>query len=118
MSATGTATLNTGAIQSRSERPLANQTTISDSRKLRVIVVRTAMNRETARITGNAVILEKVANPTTTSAPMAPAAASPSRRTSKTLSHTTSNVETTTPAWLRISDTTERLNSDISEFAR
>src|SRR3546814_5532949 len=47
-------------------------TTISDSRKLRVTVVRTAMKRDTDKITGKAVMLENVARPSTTSAPMAP----------------------------------------------
>src|SRR5690606_10500221 len=98
ITATGTAQRNTGPTQSFNERPLANQTTISDSRKFRVIVVNTAINKETARMTGKAVMLENVASPTTTSAPMAPFAASPSRRTSNTLSQTTSNVENTTPA--------------------
>src|SRR5690554_3454414 len=107
----------TGLIQSLSDRPLANQTTISDSRKLRVTVVSTAMNSDTDKIVGNAVMLENAARPKTTSAPMVPLAASPSRRTSSTLSHTTSKVENTTPPWPRISETTERLNSDIRENA-
>src|SRR5690554_672222 len=115
--ATGTAQRNTGPIQSFKDRPLANHTTISDSLKLRVMVVSTAIKSDTDKMTGKAVMLEKVARPKTTSAPIEPFAASPSSRTSSTLSQTTSRVENTTPAWLRISDTTERLNSDMREYA-
>src|SRR5690606_34114492 len=117
MKATGTAQRITGPTQSFRDKPLANHTTISDSLKLRVMVVSTAINSDTDKIIGKAVMLEKAAKPNTTSAPMAPLAASPSNRTSSTLSHTTSKVEKTTPAWLIISDTTERLNSDMREYA-
>src|SRR5690606_8974488 len=96
--ATGTAQRSTGPTQSFRDKPLANQTTISDSRKLRVTVVSTAMKSETDKMTGKAVMLENVARPNTTSAPIEPLAASPSRRTSRTLSQTTSKVENTTPA--------------------
>ncbi|CPN84035.1 Uncharacterised protein [Bordetella pertussis] len=56
------------------------------------------MNSDTARMVGNAVMVEKAARPSTTSAPIEPPAASPSRRTSRTLSQTTTSVENTTPA--------------------
>src|SRR3546814_473238 len=112
-----TAHRSTCPIQSLSDRPLANQTTISDSLKLRVTVVSTAMNRDTDKMTGSAVMLENAARPKTTLAPILPLAASPRRRTSKTLSQTTSKVEKTTPAWLMISETTERLNKDMRKYA-
>src|SRR5690554_5330400 len=115
--ATGTAHRNTGPTQSFKDKPLANHTTISDSLKLRVMVVSTAINSDTDKITGKAVMLENVARPKTTSAPMLPPAASPSRRTSSTLSQTTSSVDRTTPPWLVISAVTERLNSDMSKYA-
>src|SRR3546814_4538827 len=43
---------------------------ISDSRKFRVTVVSTAIKSDTASMTGKAVMLEKVARPKTTSAPI------------------------------------------------
>ncbi len=79
------------------------------------MVVSTATNRVTDRITGSAVMLEKAARPSTTLAPMSPLAASPSRRTSSTLSHTTSSVENTMPAWLVISEKAARLNNDMGK---
>src|SRR3546814_2438783 len=93
--------------QSLSDKPLANHTTISDSRKFRVTVVSTAIKSDTASMTGKAVMLEKVARPKTTSAPILPLAATPRRRTSNTLSKTTNKVENTTSARPEISDTTE-----------
>src|SRR5690606_41278670 len=111
--ATGTAHCKTGVTQFFKDRPLANQTTISDSRKLRVTVVSTAMNRETARIIGKAVILEKAARPSTTSGPIVPLAASPNKRTRSTLRHTIRKVDSTTALRRKKSDTEERLNKDI-----
>src|SRR3546814_12472773 len=58
--------------QSLSDKPLANHTTISDSRKFRVTVVSTAIKSDTASMTGKAVMLEKVARPKTTSTPILP----------------------------------------------
>lgn len=65
---------------------------------MRVTVVSTAMKTDTARMVGSAVMVDSAASTSTTSAPMLPPAASPSKRTRSTLSHTTSNVEKTTPA--------------------
>src|SRR5690625_3676135 len=104
---------NTGRIQFASDSPLENHTTISDSLKLRVTVVKTAMNSDTDKITGKAVTLEKKAKPNTTSAPICPLAASPSKRTINTLSQTIIRVDNTTPPWLNISEITLRLNKDI-----
>ena len=115
MMATGIAHRKIGAIQLRKESPLAYQTTISESRNVRVIVVNTAINNEADKITGKAVIVENNAMPKTTSAPMLPLAASPTKRTSNTLNHTISSVDKTTPAWLRISDTALRLNKDMRQ---
>ncbi len=56
------------------------------------------MKTETASTVGRAVMVDSAASTSTTSAPMLPPAASPSRRTSNTLSHTTSRVEKTTTA--------------------
>ena len=60
---------------------------------MRVTVVSTAMKTDTARMVGSAVMVDSAASTSTTSAPMLPPAASPSKRTRSTLSHTTSNVE-------------------------
>src|SRR5690606_29634945 len=108
MTAKGTATRSTGPTQSRNDKPLANHTTISDSRKFRLIVLSTVIKIMIDRNPVKDVILEKAASPTQTSATMKPAAAAPKRRTNRTLSHTNSNVDMTTPAWLKISDTTKR----------
>jgi hypothetical protein len=77
------------------------------------MVVNTPIKIDTAKMMGRAAIVVNAARPITTSAPMRPAAASPSRRTNMTLSHTTINVDRTTLKWLVISETTERLNKDI-----
>ena len=62
---------------------------------------------------GKAAMVVNAASPTTTSAPIRPAAASPNSLTSTTLSQITISVDNTTLVWLVISDTTERLNKDI-----
>ena len=47
------------------------------------------MKTDTARMVGSAVMVDSAASTSTTSAPMLPPAASPSKRTRSTLSHTT-----------------------------
>src|SRR5690606_28484708 len=88
------------------------------SLKLRDTVVSTPMNTDAAMIVGSAAIVVRAASPITTSAPIRPAAASPSRRTSTMLSQISTSVENTTLALLATSETTARLNKDMSTLMR